>query len=83
MKKRFLVVYDYGQGGVWAFVHARSADAIKRRLPDLKVVEDVPQWMDDQELKSIEDKMSFDLDKPHGWLAEFIARREAEGAAAG
>jgi hypothetical protein len=29
MKERFLVVCDYGQGGVWAFVHSESRAEIE------------------------------------------------------
>jgi hypothetical protein len=36
-KSRFLVVYDYGQGGVWAFVWARSVDEIHEKFRDLQV----------------------------------------------
>jgi hypothetical protein len=44
----FLVVYDYGTGGIWGYATAPSADVIKRLLPDLEVVEERPAWMDDE-----------------------------------
>jgi hypothetical protein len=39
------VVYDYGQGGVWAFIWAQSADDIRQRFRDLEVVNTLPSWL--------------------------------------
>ena len=36
MKNRFLVVYDYGQGGVWMFIYARTSNEIIGKFPDWK-----------------------------------------------
>ena|SRR5579884_3569201 len=38
MKRRHLVVYDYGQGGIWGFILAELAEEIHRRYPKLIVV---------------------------------------------
>lgn len=70
MKKPFLVVHDYGQGGVWAFIHARSREEIERRFPELDIVDEVPKWMSVDEVAVLEERMTFDLDKPRGWLAK-------------
>lgn len=76
MKKRdFLVVYDYGQGGVWAFLTARSRSEIERRFPELRVFERAPDWMSKSDLERIRAKMSFDLDRPTGWFATFLRER--------
>lgn len=45
---RFLVVYDYGQGGVWAYVLADSRADILACYPELTVVEGPPSWMSDE-----------------------------------
>ena len=70
-KQRFLVVYDYGQGGVWAFVWARSEAEISRVFRDLEVVHSPPSWLTGNELASIEDGMTFDIDdvNPDDWIA--------------
>jgi len=41
----FLVVYDYGNGGVWGLARAASADEVIRVLPELKIVNETPDWM--------------------------------------
>ena len=66
-KKPFLVVYDYGMGGIWCVVNARSAGEIRSKYPDLKVVPHRPQWMTDEHYPRPE--MRFDIDDPRGWLA--------------
>ncbi len=45
--KRYLVLYDYGTGGVWATMAAGSAEAIAQKYPLLAVVAR-PDWMTDQ-----------------------------------
>ena len=45
----FLVVYDYGQGGVWAIVRAESPADVRALFPELTLVTDRPSWMSDQE----------------------------------
>lgn len=44
----YLVSYDYGQGGLWAFVRADSADQIRKRWPQLEVYDHRPAIMDDR-----------------------------------
>ena len=70
-KQRFLVVYDYGQGGVWAFVWARSEVQLHRVFRDLKVVDSPPSWLTGEELAKTERQMTFDVDevKPDDWIA--------------
>jgi hypothetical protein len=45
MKDRFLVVCDYGQGGVWGYVLAPSRDEVVKRYPELDVIDEPPAWM--------------------------------------
>jgi len=49
----FLVVLDYGMGGLWAVVRAESEIQIRKLYPELKVIEHRPSWMDDTEYQSL------------------------------
>ena len=49
----FLVVYDYGMGGLWAVVFADSADEITTRYPEVGIATDRPAWMDDADLERL------------------------------
>ena len=62
MKKTFLCVDDYGQGGVWYLVLAKSEEQIKERLPFLKLVQDRPQWMDDSTYERLKTQRTIDVD---------------------
>jgi hypothetical protein len=35
MKREYLVLYDYGMGGVWAYLTAENEDQIRERFPQL------------------------------------------------
>ena len=72
MKQSFLVVHDYGAGGLWGIMSATSEEAISTKFPGLKVVRDRPSWMSDDEYRRIEALFSFDIDDdpPKGWLAK-------------
>jgi len=61
-KQRFLVVYDYGTGGVWGLLSARTEEEITERFPSLEIVADRPSWMTDDDWSRIESRMSFDID---------------------
>jgi hypothetical protein len=70
MKKQYLVVYDYGMGGLWGVIAARSEQEILQKYPSLEVVVARPGWMSDAEYSLIISKNSFDIDdEPRGWLA--------------
>jgi hypothetical protein len=62
MKKSFLCVDDYGQGGVWYLVLADSAERIREKLPFLAVVETRPEWMDDEMYERMKAQRTIDLD---------------------
>ena len=83
MKHEFLILYDYGQGGVWAFVKARSQDQIKRRFPAFEIVEEPPEWMTLETLDRLRERMTFDIDEPTGWLAEVAESRNGDDIATG
>jgi hypothetical protein len=44
MKRPFLVVHDYGMGGLWAYVWAESEEQILSRL-DVEVISELPSWL--------------------------------------
>lgn len=62
MKTPFLAVYDYGQGGIWIVLLAESADQIKERYPELKVIERPAPSMNDEELEVIRARRTLDID---------------------
>lgn len=71
----YLVVLDYGMGGLWAVVRAESKDQIGELYPELKVVEHRPVWMDDTEYESLRaDELSIDA-APRGLLKDIIDAR--------
>jgi hypothetical protein len=63
MKQRFLVVYDYGMGGIWGYVLASSADEIARRYPEVEVVEQEPRWISDADRAEFKRRVE-DIDEP-------------------
>ena len=73
-KRRFLVVYDYGSGGVWAYVWARLADEIQLRFRDLEIVDREPEWMTRGEQTLTAECMTFDIDaiKPSDWIYRLV-----------
>ena len=83
MKRAFLVVYDYGQGGVWAYIKARFEAEIRKRFPELRVVDPRPAWMTPDVVARIKAKMTFDIDRPDGWLSELAKDPKRRRIAAG
>jgi hypothetical protein len=78
MKHKHLVVYNYGQGGLWAFIRADSAEQIEERYPELKVVSEIPTWMTDDIRSRLEATETYDLDAPpSGLLADLLRERGA------
>ena len=76
MKQSFLVVYDYGQGGLWAFVKAEAEEQITAQYPELKVIPERPDWMSDEEQASIMHTDSYDIEEPpKGLLADILNAR--------
>ena len=62
IKRRFLIASDYGMGGSWASVLAHSADEILKRYPTVKIVETPPAWLNEEELKRLEETSTVDID---------------------
>ena len=82
-KKPFLVVYDYGQGGVWAYVEASTRDDILRRFPELQVFDSPPSWMSTDEIARIRRTSTIDIDRPSGLLGDLIAARKGTSTGTG
>jgi hypothetical protein len=78
MKRDFLVVYDYGQGGIWAMVRAQSKRQIEQRFPELRVHLRRPGWMTADYEESIRRRSSLDIDQPRGLLAQLLSNREKD-----
>lgn len=76
-KTRFLVAHDYGMGGLWALVWARSAEEIRAAFPELEVVPEWPAWATDATKRRIEETDTYDLDtdRDKGLLAALIRER--------
>lgn len=83
MKRPFLCVYDYGQGGVWLLIDARASDEIERTFQMLKVFADRPQWMTETEKAEYITRIEksgrhYDIDKePSSWLKQ-LCKDEAK-----
>lgn len=75
-RNEFLVLYDYGQGGLWALVHADSADQIRQRFPEVQVFDERPAMVSDEMLEAVRSAGVIDVERPAtGWLAELEADR--------
>jgi hypothetical protein len=59
--KPFLVAYEYGVGGLWAIIHADSAEAIRERYLELGIADSRPPWMTDERFAELP---RYDLDAP-------------------
>ena len=62
MKRPYLVVYDYGTGGLWAYIWAESEEQITSRL-DVEVVPEPPAWLIGQKPGIF----TLDIDDPPDW----------------
>ena len=75
----FLVVYDYGTGGIWGLANGTSALEITRVLPELTVVNEKPDWMTAEILNETRLKSSFAVADPNSypeWLRSLVADRD-------
>jgi hypothetical protein len=71
----FLVIDDYGTGGIWMYIHAASAQQIRERFPELIVITEWGEWMTPERLiPVIWDVWAYDFDAPTGYLAAYARR---------
>lgn len=76
-KRLFLVAYDYGAGGLWGAMLARSEEEIRSKYPELTIVHQRPRWMSDTDYERICDQELHDIDgPPWGILNAVLADRE-------
>lgn len=79
-EREFLVVYDYGMGGVWAFASAGSEAEIKDMFPELTIVADIPGWMTPEEEQRIRMDSSLVVSDPATypeWLRTMARERRS------
>ena len=69
MKRPYLVVHDYGMGGLWAYVWAESEEQIISRL-DVEVASEAPEWLVGHEPGVV----TLDVDEPPPDWAQKEAR---------
>jgi hypothetical protein len=74
-KQPFLVIDDYGTGGIWMYIYARSAGEITQHYPDLTVITDWRDWMTPDRLipllAGLGPEKVYDIDQPHGYLKRY------------
>ena len=76
-QETFMVVYDYGMGGLWGLVRADSEEEIHRLYPELVIFYERPVWMTDDSYSRIVLKDTYDLNAPPtGMLAAIVADRD-------
>ncbi|WP_411082045.1 hypothetical protein [Streptomyces sp. cmx-18-6] len=73
---RFLVLHDYGMGGSWWWVHARSVREVRERFSDVEVV-DSPETVERAETWEL-DEVEVDAAVMPAGLDELWAKREAQ-----
>lgn len=79
MKRPYLAVDDYGMGGVWMYIDARSPEEIEGLYPELTVFPDPPDFLSPKQLKRFEAERHFDVDEPpRDYLADLVAARKRE-----
>ena len=82
-RKEFFVLYDYGQGGLWAVLRADTEDQIRRRYPCLQIFDTAPRMLSRELQAEIRRTDSFDIDDPPtGWLSD-LTERGAVGSSRG
>jgi hypothetical protein len=61
----FLVVDDYGTGGIWFVVRAANEDDIRAVLPKVVIYpsSSPPEWMSEEKLADIATRRTYDLDR--------------------
>lgn len=76
-KQKFLVMYDYGMGGLWAYLWARDKNEIQQLFPELKIVDEWPPSMSEATQKATEERETYDIDsdQERGILKVVMAER--------
>jgi hypothetical protein len=69
--REFIVVYDYGMGGVWAVILAPSRSILESAYPELVVFDERPGWIDQAEYGRIAERSGFPFDQPDNYWRRF------------
>src|SRR5271166_5995750 len=76
---QFLVVDDYGTGGIWFMIQASSEAQIRAALPTVRIYPpgSRPEWMSDEALSEIAIRRTYDLDSlpTSDWMNRLRERR--------
>jgi hypothetical protein len=77
-KHPFLVGYDYGMGGLWGVINARSVAEITAKYPELSIVQRRPKWMTIERYGDLLEREQHDIDEPQPWgiLVAVLADRQ-------
>lgn len=76
-KRTFIVCYDYGMGGLWALIDARSENEILEQYPELTIVREQPEWMNSEVLDDLRSREHHDIDgQPFGVLNVVLSDRD-------
>jgi len=75
MDQEFFVLHEYGQGGLWAIVLAKSAEQVRQRFPTVQVFDALPRTLSAETIAAIRTAGTQRIDaRPiQGWLADFDA----------
>lgn len=77
-KSLLLATHDYGMGAIWLAFMARAPNEVKSLYPEMEVVAERPDWMDDETFDSIVAVGVWDIDEPPtGVLAEYVRARNS------
>lgn len=69
----FWVLYDYGQGGLWAVVRAESVAQISALYPSLRIFESPPQNLDRATIERVLRAGVQDLEHPClEWMGDLL-----------
>jgi hypothetical protein len=68
----FVVLWNYGQGGLWAIIEAESAEKIRGRFPQIEVCDAQPPTLSAEAVARIRAQgvQSIDSHPMKGWLAD-------------
>lgn len=63
-KREFLAVNDYGMGGIWYLISARSIAEVRLHFPFFEVFESPPKFISKDEFFKIRNESFQDIDLP-------------------
>jgi hypothetical protein len=80
-KSRYLVLHDYGMGGVWWWVHARSVREIRETFAEVEVIDraEAVEWASGRDL----DEVDIDAAVMPAGLDDLRATRDTQRASPG